>query len=164
MLKMRPALGSNMLVTNSGCLPHVVHGGQFGSGCPCMLVVIPRPSHPAHAYGLLANRPVAYIRAPSAPVQFVSPGWPAIICLTKILAGKRLLRSAPNEGVNRRVVLQHLFALLNSCAHLFKVLGIWTLGALGKTIDLDHADTPCCAGGSAIGLSATDAYGQSLGR
>jgi hypothetical protein len=27
-----------------------------------------------------------------------------------------------------------------------------------------HGDTPCCAGGSALGLSATDAYGQSLGR
>jgi hypothetical protein len=32
MWKVRPVFGSSMLVTNSSCFPHRVHGGQVGFG------------------------------------------------------------------------------------------------------------------------------------
>jgi hypothetical protein len=43
-------------------------------------------------------------------------------------------------------------------------LGLLQMAKLFRAAVAGHDPLPSCVGGSAIGLSATDAYGQSLGR
>jgi hypothetical protein len=84
-----------------------------------------------------------------------------------VLFGERLLRLPSSECVRQRA-FEKFRALGDGLMHPFEMLGIDVFQRVWKAMKAkwieDHGRSSADAGGSAIGLSATDAYGQSLGR
>src|SRR5215813_149956 len=84
-----------------------------------------------------------------------------------IFIGKRLAR-LPAEKRIWQCAFEKFATTRYGVMHLVEMLGCDVLQGIGNAINakpiIGHKALPRFAGGSAIGLSATDAYGQSLGR
>jgi len=85
-----------------------------------------------------------------------------------VLSGKGLLGFSARECVDRVNAIQQLAGLCNGVPHPFEMGGVLFFEDVRKTHNskkVIHDRHPLSVqAGARIGLSATDAYGQSLGR